>query len=386
MCYILKPSLGIYNLSRHRNERKSIKWEGASKPLAGFGYIYICLCTKEVSEKESRETKKRDGRDEPPRWPLETNSEITAVAFQLSPIIFRNELTNCNRELQFPPLIIYFSEIITRSGGIDWNVSSRFPHLGPAVAPRSHRDGGKVVGGGAQVFVFPLFLQQPAPEDAASTFSPSVIGRTRTPLGSLRFEITEGQEPVLNGQFEGREGETRGAQRSNDPSAQPCFLFRIICFPSSDFLFFSGNPSLQQLCFLLISTCQFWAPLHSEYQDCNLPPRTNAGAPTNSTTSWILDSSRPTPAACWCLPVWPWVCECACVLVPSSTLRQSCPALRPRSPLGLTRLTDDVWAESTTRFNFCRRCRQKPPDKVQWWIDVVCCEYSTCFKMPLLFS
>lgn len=35
--------------------------------------------------------------------------EITATAFQLSQIIFRNEMANCNRELQFPPLIIYFS-------------------------------------------------------------------------------------------------------------------------------------------------------------------------------------------------------------------------------------------------------------------------------------
>lgn len=35
--------------------------------------------------------------------------EITAMAFQLSQITFRNEMTNCNRELQFPHLIIYFS-------------------------------------------------------------------------------------------------------------------------------------------------------------------------------------------------------------------------------------------------------------------------------------
>lgn len=35
--------------------------------------------------------------------------EIKAMAFQLSQIIFRIEMTNCNRELQFPPLIIYFS-------------------------------------------------------------------------------------------------------------------------------------------------------------------------------------------------------------------------------------------------------------------------------------
>lgn len=41
--------------------------------------------------------------------------EITALAFQLSQIIFRTEMTNCKRELQFPPLIIYFSYIITQS-------------------------------------------------------------------------------------------------------------------------------------------------------------------------------------------------------------------------------------------------------------------------------
>lgn len=35
--------------------------------------------------------------------------EITAVAFQLSQIIFRNELTNCKGALQFPLLIIYLS-------------------------------------------------------------------------------------------------------------------------------------------------------------------------------------------------------------------------------------------------------------------------------------
>lgn len=35
--------------------------------------------------------------------------EITAMAFQLSQIIFRNELTNCKGALQFPLLIIYLS-------------------------------------------------------------------------------------------------------------------------------------------------------------------------------------------------------------------------------------------------------------------------------------
>lgn len=37
------------------------------------------------------------------------HSEITAMAFQLSQIIFRNELTNCKGALQFPLLIIYLS-------------------------------------------------------------------------------------------------------------------------------------------------------------------------------------------------------------------------------------------------------------------------------------
>lgn len=53
--------------------------------------------------------RREERREKPLDRPLDTDTEITAVAFQLSQIIFRNEMTNCNRELQFPPLIIYFN-------------------------------------------------------------------------------------------------------------------------------------------------------------------------------------------------------------------------------------------------------------------------------------
>lgn len=45
----------------------------------------------------------------------DSHCKIRGMAFHLRQIIFRSERTNCKGELQFPPLIIYFSKIITRS-------------------------------------------------------------------------------------------------------------------------------------------------------------------------------------------------------------------------------------------------------------------------------
>lgn len=70
---------------------------------------YICYMKlwNSVKRKEWNEEKKKRG-----AFRLtftDKHCEIPAMAFQLSQLIFRNELTNCNRALQFPPLIIYFS-------------------------------------------------------------------------------------------------------------------------------------------------------------------------------------------------------------------------------------------------------------------------------------
>lgn len=59
----------------------------------------------EEREEERREEKRRTFR----MTFGDRHCEITAMAFQLSQIIFRNEMTNCKRELQFPSLIIYFN-------------------------------------------------------------------------------------------------------------------------------------------------------------------------------------------------------------------------------------------------------------------------------------
>lgn len=64
---------------------------------------------KKQRGEERRENKKEERRRTFRLTFGDRHCEITVMAFQLSQIIFRNEMTNCNRELQFPPLIIYFS-------------------------------------------------------------------------------------------------------------------------------------------------------------------------------------------------------------------------------------------------------------------------------------
>lgn len=88
----------------------AIWWHFSGRRMCYFDLWKIWVEKEMKRSGEEREEERREEKRRTFRMTFgDRHCEITAMAFQLSQIIFRNEMTNCKRELQFPSLIIYFN-------------------------------------------------------------------------------------------------------------------------------------------------------------------------------------------------------------------------------------------------------------------------------------
>lgn len=204
-------------------------------------FISVCVCTKQISaegkmraERRRKETSETSLRVDLWRqtvklqpwhfnWAqlyLEMNWLIATESFNSLFSLF----ISAKSLLAVEALI---ETCLSASPNADWRV----------VAPPTHDDGGRRLVGGLRC-LFPASL------------SPSAIGCTRAPstlLRDKRFSSASNFKAGRNSYFQ------------TTLSDNIAFCFRLLfSFPSGDFSFF-----LQLLCFLLVNTYHFWAPLHN---------------------------------------------------------------------------------------------------------------------------
>lgn len=148
------PSVRIYNLNGHLNERKAIKWERASKPLTGFVHISSYIYSKEVSEK----SKKRAERPRKETSERSLRVDLWRQTVKLQPWHFNwaqlylemNWLIATESFNSLLSLFISAKSLLAAEALIETCLPF-LPRLGLAVAPHSHHDGGKEIKGAVQV-------------------------------------------------------------------------------------------------------------------------------------------------------------------------------------------------------------------------------------------